>query len=57
VPSDEARSVTAPALGIAVALFELHAQEWLDFIGSFASVVVTFLAGLEVDPATSASAP
>jgi len=49
-------------LGIAVALFELglgvvvgnvfdlHSQQWLDFIATFASIVLTFLAGLEVDP-------
>jgi Kef-type K+ transport system membrane component KefB len=55
-------SVLSVELGIAVALFELalgvavgnafelHSQEWLDFIASFASIVLTFLAGLEVDP-------
>jgi Kef-type K+ transport system membrane component KefB len=32
-------------------LFGLHSQEWLDFIASFASIVLTFLAGMEVDPA------
>ena len=49
-------------LGIAVALFELglgvvignvldlQSQEWLEFIAAFASIVLTFLAGLEVDP-------
>ena len=49
-------------LGIAVALFELglgvvvgnlfdlQSQEWFDFIAAFASIVLTFLAGLEVDP-------
>ena len=49
-------------LGIAVALFELglgvvlgnvfdlQSQQWLDFIATFASIVLTFLAGLEVDP-------
>jgi Kef-type K+ transport system membrane component KefB len=31
-------------------LFDLHSQEWLDFIASFASIVLTFLAGMEVDP-------
>jgi Kef-type K+ transport system membrane component KefB len=31
--------------------FDLHSQEWLDFIASFASIVLTFLAGMEVDPA------
>jgi hypothetical protein len=62
LPRDEARSITAAELGIAVALFELglgvvvgnifelHAREWLDFIASFGSIVLTFLGGLEVDP-------
>jgi Kef-type K+ transport system membrane component KefB len=31
--------------------FGLHSQEWLDFIAGFASIVLTFLAGMEVDPA------
>jgi Kef-type K+ transport system membrane component KefB len=31
-------------------LFSLDSQEWLDFIAAFASIVLTFLAGLEVDP-------
>jgi Kef-type K+ transport system membrane component KefB len=40
------------ALGvIAGNLFHLQTQEWLDFVGQFASVVLTFLAGMEVDPA------
>jgi Kef-type K+ transport system membrane component KefB len=55
-------SMLSIELGIAVALFELglgvavgnvfdlHSQEWLDFIASFASIVLTFLAGLEIDP-------
>ncbi|MGH2966944.1 MAG: cation:proton antiporter [Solirubrobacterales bacterium] len=55
-------SMLSVELGIAVALFELglgvvvgnvfnlHSQEWLDFIATFASIVLTFLAGLEVDP-------
>jgi Kef-type K+ transport system membrane component KefB len=55
-------SMLSVELGIAVALlelglgvvvgnlFDLHSQEWLDFIASFASIVLTFLAGLEVDP-------
>jgi Kef-type K+ transport system membrane component KefB len=55
-------SMLSVELGIAVALFELglgvvvgnlfglHPQQWLDFIASFASIVLTFLAGLEVDP-------
>jgi Kef-type K+ transport system membrane component KefB len=49
-------------LGITVALLELtrgvvvgnvlhlHTAEWLDFIAKFASIVLTFLAGMEVDP-------
>src|SRR5207253_1890244 len=32
-------------------VFGLHSQGWLDFIASFASIVLTFLAGMEVDPA------
>jgi Kef-type K+ transport system membrane component KefB len=56
-------SMLSVELGIAVALFELglgvavgnvftlHSQEWLDFIATFASIVLTFLAGLEVEPA------
>jgi Kef-type K+ transport system membrane component KefB len=55
-------SMLSVELGITVALlelglgvvagnvFSLHSQEWLDFIASFASIVLTFLAGLEVDP-------
>jgi Kef-type K+ transport system membrane component KefB len=55
-------SMLSVELGIAVALFELglgvavgnlfhlQSQEWLEFIASFASIVLTFLAGLEVDP-------
>ena len=31
--------------------FDLQSQEWLDFIAAFASIVLTFLAGMEVDPA------
>jgi Kef-type K+ transport system membrane component KefB len=40
-------------LGLGVVLgnlFDLHSQEWLDFIAAFASIVLTFLAGAEVDP-------
>jgi Kef-type K+ transport system membrane component KefB len=56
-------SIVSVELGITVALieltlgvvagnaFDLHSQEWLDFIASFASIVLTFLAGMEVDPA------
>jgi len=56
-------SVVSVELGVTVALleltlgviagnlFHLQTQEWLDFIAQFASVVLTFLAGMEVDPA------
>jgi Kef-type K+ transport system membrane component KefB len=56
-------SVISVELGVTVALlelsfgvvagnvFDLQGQEWLDFIASFASIVLTFLAGMEVDPA------
>jgi Kef-type K+ transport system membrane component KefB len=56
-------SVLSVELGITVALleltlgvvagnlFHLQTQEWLDFIAKFASIVLTFLAGMEVDPA------
>jgi Kef-type K+ transport system membrane component KefB len=38
-------------LGVAVGnVFHLQTQEWLDFIATFASIVLTFLAGMEVDP-------
>jgi Kef-type K+ transport system membrane component KefB len=38
-------------LGIVVGnVFHLQTQGWLDFIAEFASVVLTFLAGMEVDP-------
>jgi Kef-type K+ transport system membrane component KefB len=55
-------SMLSIELGVTVALLELtlgivagnvfglHSQEWLDFIASFASIVLTFLAGMEVDP-------
>jgi Kef-type K+ transport system membrane component KefB len=55
-------SILSVELGITVALLELtlgvivgnvlhlHTSEWLDFIAKFASIVVTFLAGMEVDP-------
>jgi Kef-type K+ transport system membrane component KefB len=36
---------------IAGNLFHLQTQDWLDFIAQFASIVLTFLAGMEVDPA------
>jgi len=39
-------------LGVATGnLFDLHSQEWLDFLATFASIVLTFLAGMEVDHA------
>jgi Kef-type K+ transport system membrane component KefB len=31
-------------------LFDLQSSQWLDFIAAFASIVLTFLAGMEVDP-------
>jgi len=55
-------SVVSIELGVTVALieltlgivagnlFDLHSQEWLDFLAGFASIVLTFLAGMEVDP-------
>lgn len=58
-----AASMLSVELGITVALleltlgviagnvFDLSSQEWLDFIATFASIVLTFLAGMEVDPA------
>lgn len=40
------------ALGVAAAsLFGLRPTPWIDFIGSFAGIVLTFLAGAEVDRA------
>jgi Kef-type K+ transport system membrane component KefB len=56
-------SIVSVEVGVTVALVELtfgvvagnvfglHSQGWLDFIASFASIVLTFLAGMEVDPA------
>jgi Kef-type K+ transport system membrane component KefB len=56
-------SVVSVELGVTVALieltlgvvagnaFDLQSQDWLDFIAQFASIVLTFLAGMEVDPA------
>ena len=39
-------------LGVVVGnVFHLQSQEWLDFVAKFASIVLTFLAGMEVDPA------
>jgi Kef-type K+ transport system membrane component KefB len=38
-------------LGVVVGnVFDLGGAEWLDFIAKFASIVLTFLAGMEVDP-------
>jgi len=38
-------------LGVAAAnTFGLHSTPWIDFLASFASIVLTFLAGAEVDP-------
>jgi Kef-type K+ transport system membrane component KefB len=56
-------SIISVELGITVALveltlgvvagnlFHLETQDWLTLIASFASIVLTFLAGMEVDPA------
>jgi Kef-type K+ transport system membrane component KefB len=56
-------SIVSVELGVTVALleltlgvvagnaFNLESQAWLDFIAKFASIVLTFLAGMEVDPA------
>jgi Kef-type K+ transport system membrane component KefB len=55
-------SMLSVEFGVTVALFELtlgvvfgnvfhlQSQEWLDFIAKFGSIVLTFLAGMEVDP-------
>jgi Kef-type K+ transport system membrane component KefB len=55
-------SMFSVELGITVALVELtlgvaagnvldlESQAWLDFLASFASIVLTFLAGMEIDP-------
>src|SRR5436305_9506065 len=38
-------------LGVVVGnVFHLASQDWLDFVASFASIVLTFLAGMGVDP-------
>ena len=56
-------SMISIELGVTVALieltlgvvagnvFELESQDWLTFVAAFASIVLTFLAGMEVDPA------
>jgi Kef-type K+ transport system membrane component KefB len=39
-------------LGVVVgSVFDLGSAEWLDFVATFASIVLTFLGGMEVDPA------
>ena len=55
-------SIASVELGISVALIEiilgvvasngfgLHTTPWIDFLASFASIVLTFLAGADVDP-------
>jgi Kef-type K+ transport system membrane component KefB len=55
-------SLVSVELGVTVALieltfgvvvgnvFDLGSAEWLDFLAKFASIVLTFLAGMEVDP-------
>ena len=55
-------SMVSVELGVTVALieltfgvvagnvFDLQSQDWLTFIAAFASIVLTFLAGMEVDP-------
>jgi Kef-type K+ transport system membrane component KefB len=56
-------SMISVELGVTVALLELslgvvvgnvldvQSQDWLDLLAAFASIVLTFLAGMEVDPA------
>jgi Kef-type K+ transport system membrane component KefB len=47
-----AMTVALLELGLGVVLgnvFALHSQQWLDFIAGFGSIVLTFLAGMEVD--------
>jgi Kef-type K+ transport system membrane component KefB len=56
-------SMVSIELGVTVALIELtfgvvagnvlalESQDWLTFVAAFASIVLTFLAGMEVDPA------
>jgi len=55
-------SMASAELGLSVAIVEivlgviggnflgLHTTPWVDFLASFASIVLTFLAGAEVDP-------
>jgi len=45
-------TVALVELGLGVVLgnvFSLHSQQWLDFVAGFGSIVLTFLAGMEVD--------
>jgi Kef-type K+ transport system membrane component KefB len=38
-------------LGVVVGnVFRVHSADWLDFVAKFGSIVLTFLAGVEVDP-------
>jgi Kef-type K+ transport system membrane component KefB len=58
-----AASILSVELGVSVAIIEItfgvvaanllgiRSTAWIDFLGSFASIVLTFLAGAEVDPA------
>src|ERR1700680_4507768 len=55
-------SIISVEVGISVAIIEIglgvvganvfgvHSTPWIDFIGTFAGIVLTFLAGAEVDP-------
>src|SRR5206468_4024820 len=55
-------SMASVELGVSVALIEislgvvagnflaLHSPPWMDFLASFGSILLTFLAGAEVDP-------
>jgi Kef-type K+ transport system membrane component KefB len=46
-------SVAIVEIGLGVVganVFGVHPTPWIDFIGSFAGIVLTFLAGAEVDP-------
>jgi Kef-type K+ transport system membrane component KefB len=58
-----AASIASVELGLSVAIIEIalgmvagnvlgiHPTPWIDFLGAFAGIVLTFLAGAEVDPA------
>ncbi len=57
-------SIISIRIGISVALVEIflgviggnylgfHTTPWIDFLASFGSVLLTFLAGAEIDPAS-----